>query len=66
MRSQLSDQYNLDSREPNIEVWNVGLRGDRSLTLRHFTHQRRALEDANKAVLEHVAYLWGFTVRLES
>ncbi len=31
----LSEQYNLGSREPNIQVWNVDLRGDRSLTLRH-------------------------------
>jgi len=26
---------------------------------------RRPLDDSSKAVLEHVAYLWGFTVRLE-
>ena len=65
LRGQLSDQYNLGSREPNIQVWNVDLRGDRSLTLRHFAHQRRPLDDSSKAVLEHVAYLWGFTVRLE-
>lgn len=66
LRSQLSDQYNLGSREPNIQVWNVDLRGDRSLTLRHFVHQRRPLQDSSDAVLEHVANLWGFTVRLES
>jgi stage V sporulation protein R len=66
LRRQLSDQYNLGSREPNIQVWNVDLRGDRSLTLRHFAHQRRPLDESSKAVLEHVAYLWGFTVRLES
>ena len=66
LRSQLSDQYNLGSREPNIQVWNVDLRGDRSLTLRHFSHQRRPLDDSSPAVMEHVAYLWGFTVRLEN
>lgn len=66
LRSQLSDQYNLGSREPNIQVWNVDRQGDRSLTLRHFSHQRRPLDDSSKAVLDHVAYLWGFTVRLES
>ena len=62
LRSQLSDQYNLGSREPNIQVWNVDLRGDRSLTLRHFTQQRSPLDESSQAVLEHVAYLWGFTV----
>ena len=66
LRSQLSDQYNLGSREPNIQVWNVDRQGDRSLTLRHFSHQRRPLDGSSKAVLDHVAYLWGFTVRLES
>lgn len=66
LRSQLSEQYNLGNREPNIQVWNVDLRGDRSLTLRHFSHQRRSLDASSQTVLEHVAYLWGFTVRLES
>lgn len=66
LRQQLSEQYNLGSLEPNIQIWNVDLRGDRSLTLRHFSQQRRPLHEASKAVMEHVAYLWGFTVRLES
>jgi len=65
LRHQLSEQYDLGSREPNIQVWNVDLRGDRSLTLRHFAHQRRPLGDSSATMLEHVAYLWGFTVRLE-
>jgi hypothetical protein len=33
---KLADQYNLGSQEPNIQVWNVDLRGDRALTLRYF------------------------------
>lgn len=65
LRRQLAQQYDLGSREPDIQVWNVDLRGDRSLTLRHFVHQRRALHDSFDAVLGHVATLWGFTVRLE-
>jgi stage V sporulation protein R len=66
VRSQLSDQYNLSNREPNIQVWNVDLRGDRTLTLRHFSHLRRPLDESKAAVLQHVATLWGFTVRLEA
>jgi spore cortex formation protein SpoVR/YcgB (stage V sporulation) len=54
LRRQLSEQYNLGSREPNIQVWNVDLRGDRSLTLRHFTHQRRKLDGEFETVLDHV------------
>ncbi|MDE2616320.1 MAG: SpoVR family protein, partial [Burkholderiales bacterium] len=53
-------------REPNIQVWNVNLRGDRSLTLRHFQHKDRPLADSANEVLKHVARLWGFAVHLES
>jgi stage V sporulation protein R len=35
LREALSRQYDLGEREPNIQVWSVNLRGDRSLTLRH-------------------------------
>ncbi len=66
VRESLSRQYDLGSREPNIQVWNVNLRGDRSLTLRHFQHNDRPLDDSGKEVLKHVARLWGFGVHLES
>ncbi|HYN58502.1 MAG TPA: SpoVR family protein, partial [Rubrivivax sp.] len=66
VRESLSRQYDLGSREPNIQVWNVNLRGDRSLTLRHFQHNDRPLHDTAQEVLKHVARLWGFGVQLES
>ncbi|MFM2120084.1 MAG: hypothetical protein RL722_1552 [Pseudomonadota bacterium] len=66
LRQALAHQYDLGSREPNIQVWNVNLRGDRSLTLRHFQHQDRPLADSATEVLKHVARLWGFGVHLES
>ena len=66
VRESLSRQYDLGSREPNIQVWNVNLRGDRSLTLRHFQHNDRPLHDSGQEVLKHVARLWGFGVQLES
>ena len=66
VRELLSQQYDLGSREPNIQVWNVNLRGDRSLTLRHFQHKDRPLADSANEVLKHVARLWGFAVHLES
>ncbi|TXG79819.1 MAG: SpoVR family protein, partial [Rhodocyclaceae bacterium] len=65
LRGRLAEQYNLGSSGPNIQVWNVDQHGDRSLTLRHFVHQRRPLAASTNAVLDHMAYLWGFTVRLE-
>jgi stage V sporulation protein R len=66
VREALSHQYDLGSREPNIQVWNVNLRGDRSLTLRHFQHNDRPLHESGQEVLKHVARLWGFGVQLES
>jgi spore cortex formation protein SpoVR/YcgB (stage V sporulation) len=65
LRQRLSDQYNLGSREPNIQVWHVDFQGDRSLTLRHFHQQRRPLGETRDQMLSHVASLWGFPVRLE-
>ncbi len=66
VREALSRQYDLSTREPNIQVWNVNLRGDRSLTLRHTQHMNRPLHEGAQEVLKHVARLWGFGVQLES
>jgi stage V sporulation protein R len=66
VREALSKQYDLNWREPNIQVWNVNLRGDRSLTLRHTRHNDRPLDNGAEEVVKHVARLWGFRVRLES
>ncbi|MBN9695547.1 MAG: SpoVR family protein [Zoogloea sp.] len=65
VREIMSDNYNLGSREPNLQVWNVDLRGDRSLTLRHQAYLRRPLNGEAEEVLKHVARLWGFAVRME-
>ncbi|MCG8519861.1 SpoVR family protein [Marinobacter xestospongiae] len=66
LREKLARQYNLSYREPNIQVWNVDLRGDRSLTLRHVPVDRVPLGDDTAEVLRHTHRLWGFDVHLES
>ncbi|MGR9051299.1 MAG: SpoVR family protein [Gammaproteobacteria bacterium] len=66
IRKSLSEQYNLSNLEPNIQVYNVDTRGDRSLTLRHYQHDRRPLGDSTDEVLKHLYRLWGFKVRLQS
>ena len=66
LRQAMADQYNLGSNEPNIQVYNVNRRGDRSLTLRHFRYNNRPLTNNSNEMLKHVARLWGFTTRLES
>lgn len=66
LRRIMSNQYNLSQREPNIQVYDVNTRGDRSLTLRHQLEQRRPLGPDSARVLQYVAKLWGFKVRLET
>ncbi len=66
IRQQLADHYNLGNREPNIQVYSVDVFGDRSLTLRHYKHDRRPLGETTPEMMRHVARLWGYTVRIES
>jgi stage V sporulation protein R len=66
LREAMSRQYDLGAREPNIQVWGVNLRGDRSLMLRHTQHNERPLHNNAYEVLKHVARLWGFPVHMES
>ncbi len=67
IRETLAENYNLSQQEPNIQVFNVNVRGDRALTLRHEMHKSRPLEgDSTAEVLKHLHRLWGFDVHLET
>ncbi len=66
VREQLSQQYNLSHQEPDIQVYKVDLRGDRSITLRHYQNQRKPLNKNTQEVLKHVYRLWGYDVCLET
>ena len=66
VREALSAQYNLGNNEPNIQVFNADIRGDRSLTLHHYRHNRKPLDESAEEVLKHVHRLWGFDVHLHS
>ena len=66
IREQLAAQYNLGNREPNVQIWSVDRRGDRSLTLRHQQHNRKPLGDSTDEVLKHLHRLWGFDIHLET
>ncbi len=67
VREELADQHDLSTQEPNIQVWEVSLRGDRSITLHHEQQDRIPLEkDDAREVLKHLHRLWRFDVRLES
>ncbi|ANF58582.1 SpoVR family protein [Halotalea alkalilenta] len=66
LREALSSQYALGHREPDIQVWEADVYGDRSLTLRHQRSDRRPMERSVHSVLRYLHQLWGFPVRLES
>jgi len=66
IRQLLSEQYNLSINEPNIQVINVDLHGNRELLLRHIRTDNRPLAADTTLTLKHLYRLWGFPVRLES
>lgn len=65
LRQSLSESYNLGNLEPDIQVYNVDIRGDRSLTLRYTQRKRRPLGATKDEVVKHLYRLWGFPVKLE-
>ncbi|CDT94429.1 conserved hypothetical protein [Vibrio coralliirubri] len=65
IREKLAAQYNLSNLEPNIQVFNVDVRGDRSMTLQYVPHDRIPLDKGYDEVMKHLYRLWGFDVILE-
>ena len=65
VRSALSKQYDLSRREPDIQVVDVDLTGDRCLILAHYVHDGVLLEEKTcRSVLRYAAFLWGYAVKL--
>lgn len=66
VRRALSRQYDPAYREPNIEVVDVNLKGDRRLMLTHRIHNGVPLsEQEAQAVLAYIADLWGYGAQLQ-
>ncbi len=67
VREQLANEHNISKQEPDIQIWEVSLRGDRSIRLQHHQQDRIPLEeDYALEVLKHFHRLWQFDVHLES
>jgi spore cortex formation protein SpoVR/YcgB (stage V sporulation) len=65
VRTALSRQYDLSRREPDIQVADVDLSGDRCLVLSHAVFDDILLDERTcRAVLRHAAALWGYSVQL--
>lgn len=67
VRAALANQYNISSMLPNIQVYNVNVRGDRALTLRHYQNNKRPLHpESTLETMKHILQLWEYPVVLES
>lgn len=66
IRAALAKDYDIAFIDPDIQVWDVDHRGDRTLQLRHVMADGISLHNTTDKVLKHVAYLWGYPVKLES
>jgi len=65
IRRALGRQYDVAGRDPDIQVVDVDLAGDRRLQLRHHVVDGVPLEEHDaRRVLQHLADLWGYEVRL--
>lgn len=66
IRKILAKSYDTANLEPDIQVTDTDLRGDRELKLRHTVHDGILLDEKNRdEVLKHLKYLWGYEVSLE-
>jgi spore cortex formation protein SpoVR/YcgB (stage V sporulation) len=65
VRSALARSYDLGVIEPDIQVVDVDLKGDRHLQLRHFMRDDVPLSERSRdEVLLCVRRLWGYEVEL--
>ena len=65
IRASLSESYNRSRYVPDIQIYDVDVYGDRTLTLEHTPVNNRKLDSNSiKKVLPYVEYLWGFPIRI--
>jgi spore cortex formation protein SpoVR/YcgB (stage V sporulation) len=66
VRNALAQSYDISGAEPDIQVVDVDLLGDRQLILKHNVRNGVRLAEASRdQTLRHVRKLWGYEVRLE-
>jgi spore cortex formation protein SpoVR/YcgB (stage V sporulation) len=66
VRKALAASYDVSAMEPDIQIVDVDLRGDRELVLRHGVQNGIVLDEKTRVdVLEYIGRLWGYAVHLE-
>jgi spore cortex formation protein SpoVR/YcgB (stage V sporulation) len=65
VRAALAKSYDIGANQPDVQVVDVDLLGDRQLRLRHNIKNGILLEEKERdATLQHVRHLWGYDVSL--
>ncbi len=65
VRRALSRHYDIAYRDPDLQIVDVDLAGDRKLILQHRVLDGMLLEENDtQKVLQHIADLWGYDVKL--
>ena len=65
IRKALSESYNRCRYIPDIQIYDVDIYGDRTLTLEYTSIDGYKLDNSEmNKVLPHVEYLWGFPVKI--
>jgi spore cortex formation protein SpoVR/YcgB (stage V sporulation) len=66
IRRALARHYDLARHDPDIQIRDVDLAGDRCLVLSHAVLNGIELDEtSSRAVLEQLSTLWGYGIRLE-
>jgi spore cortex formation protein SpoVR/YcgB (stage V sporulation) len=66
IRRALARHYDLARQDPDIQIVDVDLSGDRCLVLRHAVHDEVLLDEKScRAVLDQLSALWRYGIRLE-
>ena len=66
VRDALSRSYDVGATDPDIQIVDLDLHGDRELVLKHTVRDGITLSERSRnEVLGHIRQLWGYDVRLE-
>jgi stage V sporulation protein R len=65
IRDLLANQYDIDNIDPNIQITNIDLWGNRTMNLVYHAYNKNTLDEISTIkTLNHIATLWKFTVYL--
>ncbi len=67
IRNQLAESYKWENRSPQLRVIKADMKGDRTLVIEHRAKGSvRLKERESHPVMEHLCYLWGYSVTLNT